>query len=433
MFVRVLTIGSIAWALSVTGCEKTNDESIDKWMKTAKGTDKLKKTLADENLDPDLSAHAGANLVKKQLDNDLRAGLDQMSPGRRTAVLGKLAPRLWNIARVEDEKMLPGAPQIQGKDALVMIRRYADDPQKQQIDGYLIDWYGVTSYEGRANSGANIGAQVMRLVGAPAGKKLMGVVSSVIAAPGQEKTKNRIGDELLLGLAASGNPEAVRYVLDIAKMDRGDPTLRRRAIGALWKAYVSPGGLFDIAPPEPLAPNLPVIIAMLKDTSLEGGVINDLVGLVAAVGGPACFDEMVALIPSPHDKRFKYVAAVAALRCGGVKSIPQVVRALPDTGAYEQAELEGTVVREIAKLTPRDQVLAALRTLVGEKSTVSRWVAIETLAFMKSVEDKPRISALTGNRDKLAGFWGETGKPDPTLGHRAKELADQLTQATPPK
>jgi hypothetical protein len=430
MFVRVLTI---AVALSVAGCEKTNDETIDKWMKTAKGTDKLKKALADENLDPDLSAHAGANLVKKQLDNELRAGLDQMSPGRQTQVIGRLAPRLWNIARVEDEKMLPGAPQIQGKDALVMIRKYADDAQKQQIDGYLIDWYAVASYEGRANSGAHLGAQVIRLVGAPAGKKLMGVVSSVIAAPGQDKTKNKIGDELLLGLAVSGNPEAVRYVLDIARMDRGDPTLRRRAISALWKAYVDPGGLFDIAPAEPLAPNLPAIVALLKDPGVEGGAINDLVGLITAVGGPACTQEMLAAIPMPHDRRFKYVAATSALRCGGVKAVRQVVQALPDTGAYEQAELEGTVVREIAKLTPRDQVLATLRTLLGEKSLVSRWVAIETLAFMKSVEDRPRISALSGNRDKLAGYWGETGKPDPTLGHRAKELADQLSQTTPPK
>jgi hypothetical protein len=427
MLVRVLTI---AVALSAAGCEKTNDESIDKWMKTAKGTEKLKKAFTDENLEPDLSAHAGANLVKKQLDADVRAGLEQMSPGRRTTVVGKLAPRLWNMARVEDEKMLPGAPQIQGKDALVAIRRYADDAQKQQIDGYLIDWYAVASYEGRANSGANLGAQVIRLVGAPAGKKLMAVVSGVIAAPGQGKTKNKIGDELLLGLAASGNPEAVRYVLDIAKLDRGDPTLSRRAMSALFKAYVDPGGLFDIAPPDPLVPNLPAIVALIKDTTQPGEVINDAVALVRAVGGPACMQELVALIPTPHQGRFKYLAATSAITCGGVVAVKPVVQALPDAGAYEQAELAGTVVLTISKLTPREQVLATLRELLAEKSTLSRWVAIETLAAMKSVEDKARIAALSGSRDKLTGFWGETGKPDPTLGHRAKELADQMT---PPK
>ena len=79
----------------------------------------------------------------------------------------------------------------------------------QQIDNYLMDWYAVASYEGRAGVGSTLGAAVMRMLGAPAGKKLMSVANSVLAAPGQEKTKNRIGDELMLGLAASGNTEAV--------------------------------------------------------------------------------------------------------------------------------------------------------------------------------------------------------------------------------
>ena len=54
----------------------------------------------------------------------------------------------------------------------------------------------------------------MRLVGPPAAKKLISVVNSVIAAPGQDKVKNKIGDELLLGLAATASPDAVKYVLD---------------------------------------------------------------------------------------------------------------------------------------------------------------------------------------------------------------------------
>jgi len=51
---------------------------------------------------------------------------------------------------------------------------------------------------------------------------------------------------------------------------------------------------------------------------------------------------------------------------------------------------------------------------------------------MKSVEDAPKLASLGGG-EKLAGFWGDQGgvsakdrKPEPTLGQRAKELADQL-------
>jgi hypothetical protein len=73
---------------------------------------------------------------------------------------------------------------------------------------------------------------------------------------------------------------------------------------------------------------------------------------------------------------------------------------------------------------------------LGDKSTVARWVAIEALAAMKSVEDAPKIAALSGSKDKLVGYWGERNpenKPDPTLGQRAKELSEQLGKAESPK
>lgn len=435
MVARVLTIAVAL--LFAAACEKTNHENIDKWTRTQKGPGKLKKALADEDIDPDLSAHAAANLVKMQHDAEVRSALDAMSPGRRTQVVGKLAPRLWDIARVENENALPGAQQIVAKDALINTRKYADDTQKQQIDNYLMDWYAVASYEGRAGVGSTLGASVMRMLGAPAGKKLMSVANSVLAAPGQEKTKNRIGDELMLGLAASGNTEAVKFLLDLVKLDRGDPTQGKRAMSALYKAYVDPGALFEIASPEPLVSSLDQLVAIAKDDAISGQIINDAVALIRAVGAPACLAPLVGMVKTPHrESRFKYVAAFNALKCGGAKSVPEVVRALPDQGTYVKDELQGSVSGEIAKLSPRAQVLAGLRELLGDKSTIARWVAIEALAAMKSVEDAPKIAALSGNKDKLVGYWGERNpenKPDPTLGQRAKELSEQLAKGEPPK
>ena len=80
-------------------------------------------------------------------------------------------------------------------------------------------------------------------------------------------------------------------------------------------------------------------------------------------------------------------------------------------------------------MTPRDQVLAAVRELLGDKSRIARWAAIETLAVMKSVEDAPKIAAVRSG-EKLAGYWGndDSGKPEPTLGDRAKELSAKLTK-----
>src|SRR5689334_9107066 len=139
MVPRLLTI-AIA-LLFATACEKTNHENIDKWVRTQKGPGKLKKAVTDEGIDADLSAHAAANLIKMQHEPDVRAGLEKMSPGRRQQVLAKLTPRLWDMARVESETTLPNAQQIAAKDMLVELRKTADDAGKQQIDGYLMDWY----------------------------------------------------------------------------------------------------------------------------------------------------------------------------------------------------------------------------------------------------------------------------------------------------
>jgi hypothetical protein len=425
MIARVLTIAVALW---LAGCEKASHENIDKWLTTSKGTAKLVKAFSDEGLDPGLSAHAGANLIKKQKDPELRRALEAMTPTRRAQVSGLLARRLWDLARIEDPKHLPAPEQVAAKDALVLIRKWVDEAQRPEIDGYLIDWYAVASYEGRAKTGASSGASVIRMIGPPAAKRMIGVVNAVIAEPGQETTKNKIHDELLLALAASGSPEAVKHVLDIARLDRGDKTLATRAMNQLYTAYVDSRTLIDLVPPDALVPNLPQIAALAKDPMQPGAVINNAIALIRAVGGRACVEQLVPLIPVPHrEARFKYVAATFALRCGGPKSIAQVFRGMPDPGAYQREDVAGTLLQEIGKLTPREEVQAALRPLLDDKSTVVRWLAIEALAAMKSVEDAPRIAALSSRTERLTGYWGETGKADPTLGQRAKELAAQLS------
>jgi hypothetical protein len=428
MFARLLLI-----ALVLCGCEKTDHDSIDKWPRTEKGPGKLKKAFEDEGLDPDLSAHAGVNLIKPPLSQEpeVRGAIERMSQGRRTAVIDKMVPRLWEVARVENEKKPATTGQVAGKDALFTLRKFADDNQKKTIDGYLADWYGVYAYEARANAGQYAGPQVIRAVGPVITRKLIDVVNGFLAAPGQEKQKFRIGDELMLAIAVSNSPDAIKKLLEIAKMDRADDTLATRAIDALYKAYVNPQGLFDILPPDALASNIDALVAFAKDDTQKGKVTNDLIELIRAIGPPKCLAALVSMVSSPHrQSRFKYVAANNALRCGGVKSIAEVVKALPETGAYVQAELTGAISGEIAKMNPKAQVLEAFRALLNEKSVIARWVAIEGLAVMKSVEDQPKIAALSGAKDVLTGYWGDNaeGKKDPSLGGRAKELADQMAK-----
>ena len=425
MFARLVPI-ALVFVLG-TGCEKPTHENIEKWGTTKKGPGKLKTAFLDTSLDPDLSAHAAAVLFKIGRDQDVKSELEGMSAPRREAVLAKLAPRLWERARVDGEMLRPAPQQIQSKDALVIIRKHADAATKTQIDGYLIDWYAVPSYEGRANSGAFLGASVLRMIGPPAAKKMMQVMTSLIAAPGQETTKKRIGDELLLALAVTGDADAVKYVLDIAKMDRGDKTLPTRAMGALYRAYVNPEGLFDVVEPAALSPNLDKLVSIAKDDGMPANAANSAVALIRSVGPPHCLAPLLAMIPHPHaDPLFRYMGPDHALKCGGVKAVKDVVRAMPDQD-YRQKSLAGSVVLAISNMSPRDQVLVEVRDLLSDKSRVARWVAIETLAAMKSVEDASKIASVKGGGEKLTGYLGDDrSKPEPTLGQRAKELAKQL-------
>lgn len=60
------------------GCEKPTHENIEKWAATKKGPGKLKSAFLDEALDPDLSAHAAAVLIKTGRDNEVRSELEHM-------------------------------------------------------------------------------------------------------------------------------------------------------------------------------------------------------------------------------------------------------------------------------------------------------------------------------------------------------------------
>jgi hypothetical protein len=430
MFARALpfAVAVVLSASAGSGCEKLDHETIDQWSHTSKGPAKLLRAVTRDGTDPDLSAHAAANLIKRDDDREVYAAFDAMAPGRRAQVIARLAPRMWDIARIENERELPGKPQVAAKDALVRLRGWADDATRSQIDGYLIDWYCVSSYEDRAKAGLRSGPVVMRLVGPPAAKKLIAVANGVIAAPGQDRVKNRIGDQLLLGLAATGDPDAAKYVLDIARMDRGDPSLPTRALSAMYKAYVAPDG-FEVADHEALVPNLSAIVEIARDDAMSGQAANDAVALIRAVGPPRCLGPLMGMIGAPHrNPRFKFVIANNALRCGGASAIVDIIRALPDAGVYAKDQVDGAISGEIARMTPRDQAQAAARALLGESSTVARWVGIEALGAMKAAEDAPRIAALASSRERLVGYWGERGegKPDPTLGQRAREISTRL-------
>jgi hypothetical protein len=420
--------------VAVAGCEKTDHENIDKWMGTKKGPGKLMKALQDGSIDPDLSAHAGENLIRRGQATDAITAIQAMSPERAAAVVGKLAPRLWERARVEQADAQPSPSQITAKDALFDIRKLGDDAARTQIDGYLLDWYASNQfYEQRATLGRHLGIQVMRAIGPPAGEKLKSVANSIVAKGVENNMRDKIGDELLLALAASGNADAVKYTLEIAKMDRGDPTLSERALSAIYRAYVDNGGLFPVADAAALGPNVDLFVSIAKDENNSNQTVNDAVSLIRQVGPPKCFDALLGLVNFPHSNpKYRLVLANNTIKCGGAKAIAPVARALP-AQAYDHAELRGYIWDELARVSPKADAQAALRDLLADKSWVARWVAMEALAIVKAKEDIERIQRLSGDGARLVGYWaGRDGKKDPTLGERAKAVVAALQAGKDP-
>ncbi len=419
---------------ALSSCEKTNHENIDKWMRTSKGPGKLRKALKASDIDAELSAHAAINLIRTGAETEVFDAIRDMNPARRDQVTGKLVPRLWEVARVEGEMTVPSPAQADAKDALFELRDKASPDIKLTIDTYLTDWYTGGYYEARANLGKFIGCKVLRTLGPAAGDKLMSAANAILAKPITGTTRAKIGDELLLGMAASGSADAVKYILDIARLNRGDKTQGPRALSSLYKAYLEPGGLFDPVDPVGLVPSVEKLAEIAKDSTASPQMANDAVSLIRAIGMPQCLPVLVGMITQLHrDEQFRYVGANNALKCGGPSAIISVVEALPDNAEYQHEDLVGAVSGEIAKIGPRDQTLTLVRQLLGKKSKMARWVAIEALLKLTSKEDIAAISALSGDSTKLSGYWGDQSdvpakerKIEPSLGKRATEIAAAL-------
>jgi hypothetical protein len=423
----------LSLGLILGGCDKPSHENLDKWMRTKKGPDKLREALS-ETEDPDLAAHAAANLVRKKLDGDAKARLEKLPPERRDAVIEKLVPRLWDMARLEGELTVPNGDQAMAKDLLVDVRQMSQGGARARIDGFLLDWYTSGFYDARATPGRHSGASVMRMLGTPAGDRLIPIADSILAKSLVGAERLRISNELLLGIAASGSPASVKYLIDLTGVDRGDKSLRKRAISALYLAYVEPEGRFPVADPVALVPYVQQLVGFANGGE-EGQVVNDAVALVRATGKPTCMAPLLAVVSYAHEQFvYRYVGATAALRCGGASAIAPVVAAFPESASYSQQQMGGAVWMVIAKLEERGAVLDALRALAKGEGKLGRWIAIEALTAMRSTEDLPLIQSISSDRRKLIGFWGNQAdvpakdrKAEPTLGARAEELVAELS------
>jgi len=423
--------------LAMTGCEKVSHENIDKWIGTRKGPGKLEEALRDSSLEPDLRAHAAQNLLIALNKEDLvYDALEASSESHRQAILAALAPRLWNDARIEDKMGRPSQRQNSAKDALYLLRRFANDANRATIDGYLTDWLAGGYYEGRARSGRVFGEVIMRAVGPGAGPKMIDAVNSMVAGG------FKLGDKLLLGVAATGSPAAVGKLLDVAAANLKDDTLRERVFVSLFNVYVKP---LDFDPPAATAlePHLEVLAKIILDEGEDTEIVDIAINLISTIGMPKCLDALAAMVSYPHsNKRFRWIGAKRALKCGHLRAVAKVVESFPKTGAYRRIDFEDGLWGPIAASGAKAEVAEVARKLLTSDSWVGRITGVEVLGKLQirgsAAQDAALVQKLVSDKTPLKGWWGDQSevakkkrKRAPTLGQRARKVAKELEELAP--
>jgi hypothetical protein len=429
----------LAWAALLVACERPTHENIDHWLRTQKGPDKLAAALGSAEIDADLRAHAGQNLIRLDQIDTVLAKLESISAAERQTVLAALTTRLWQDARISGALTKPTADQVVAKDALFELRRLADAERRARIDEYLIEWLTGGYYTGRAATGRVSGAAILRELGPAAGPRVLAMAMAVVEAPPDGAgTRLQVEPELLLALAATGSAEAVGYLLDLVGRADRDPELPRRALAALHGAYVDSGDRFAPAPGSALEPHLVRLAELARRDDLPVTMRDDAIALIAAAGPPACIQALVPLVAERHrNEMVRWVAANATLRCGQAQAIVAVSEALPPAGAYEASKLAGVLWEPMAALADRAEVAAQARILLQSQSWVARIIGVELIGRLalpgSAATDAALVRALAGDRTILRGWWGEQRelpardrKKPPRLGERAQAVAEVL-------
>jgi hypothetical protein len=422
--------------LLIGACNKPSHDNVEKWRNTEEGPDRLAKALADADVDLDVRAHAAEALISLGKVDTVTPIVAQLSPEVRDAFFTKLTPRLWAVAKIVEADQAPTGKQVRAKDGLFELRAFADGPRRDEIDNDLLDWLTAGDfYDERAGMGDHTGEKIIRAIGIKAGPKMVQVGQDILKNADQgAKGILPLTKTTLEGIAFTGAPEAVLFLLEIGEKPQLQEGLQVQAMTALYTAYI-----VTKDPPRPdilgLVPHLDRFKKMAFSEDMPGENVNIAYELIAAVPAPNCLQPLVYL--ATHRQFVLRLRAIDfGMRCGGPEAIVPLAEALPD-GDYQQGIIEKYFVKKIDEaVLPR--AAEAARTLLGSRSWVARYVGIEILARAGNKADVAKLRGLAGDKAKIRGFWGPPDeqaeahgkksdvKTEPTIGQRAAQVADLL-------
>jgi hypothetical protein len=233
--IRLLRCAASVFLLALTAlaCAVTT-EDIDTWMGTVRGPGKIVAVLLADKYSDELRIHAGLALVRMERSDvdgisELQAALRRLDADTRRRIVDGMTPGLLALMRGEGQPHTEGGPppplEVRAKDASFLVLQYASPEQQHQLTRGVVGWF-VADFNGRSLAGNFSAEQIVRQLGAPAATQLVDAMSAripqealvkiaeLIAALGDDATKQRAGQRLVEIEREMESPEFERWLTE---------------------------------------------------------------------------------------------------------------------------------------------------------------------------------------------------------------------------
>jgi hypothetical protein len=400
----LVLLGALA---GVTGC-RTDTGNIHAWASKSQGPRKLVAVLTHEKYAIDLRIEAALTLISMKPRGGRRIGIQgtdeqpglidalaQMPPAARTAIIGKLVPKL------EEEmlKPLPPAqagqavadPTVPYKDAAFALLTHddgallTDEGLRKGLKTTLATWTATNFAERLDDTSQMFGMeQVLRELKADGVRSLPDLivpgankidrVSAMIADFGDDATKAKAGEKLVA----------------VAKEVNSETWIKQKAPGVEAANKASKMN--------PTADQFKAQLAQYQEEELLR-----VFSSMKKVGGKPISAYLVGFAQDKNQPEKRRAAALAALQ-GNLdkKDNTQAAAILAVAGASDTPDAVRDVALQRVGELPRPMVIEKLYDLFKEQNWKVRWVAAELVLKMSETPQLPEFFAKLGNAPNMA-------------------------------
>jgi len=472
----------VVWACALLVCSacKVGSEDIEYWKGTVKGPGKIVAVMLADKYPMELRTQAALALVDMERPDrdgtaDLQQALARLDEGERNEIVTGMLPGLEALMKQADPNAgnAASARQIRAKDAAFVLVTTAPADAKAKLTDDVIAWY-MEDFNGRSLAGNYSAEQVVRALGAPAGKELVkGLkarmpaqalvkMAQLIGQVGDPQAKKEAGAKLVAIADEMESKEFLAWVRQTVKeqADRTgqklDPARLEQIAVVNRDNFVNEGALpaMKWLADEPQVKKRLLAIASTPAEgeqgetrrvralqALEGKVgredLRAVLDLATNKSNPVpvrdyAFDR-VGDIRSPdalsdlwplmgEEQRVRWRVGELALMSGGAGVMSEFFSRLPSGGEYPPEELEGYATR-IGQMSPAP--MDTMRKALDSSNWYVKVIAIRFLERKGTLEDVKRLEALRGDKASVKGpRWGKIK----TVGDVATEAASAATQ-----